>query len=414
MKAHLYISAALLATAAPRHEAPHRPEQDLDFRARVDSFVSQRIASDEFSGVVLVAKGDKILYERATGIANRETNTAINIDTKLQIASTSKLFTQIAIRQLEQAGRLSLQDTVGKFLPGYPNPIVRQRVTIEQLLKHRSGIGSFWNEKFIAHPEAVRTIDDYLQLFQSDSLLFEPGTSEAYSNGGFVVLGAIIERVSGMRYHDYMREKVFLPAGMTSTSPYDRAKLPDNAAIGYTSQPLGLAPGGDRRLAGPAGPRPGQAPPGAVRAAPDSSSPNAAPRLMIRGPDGRVLSGEEAQAAMARRAAGGGTRRSNTSMQAGVSGPAGDHYSTARDFINLSNALLRHRLLDSARTAAVLARYVSNQDFRANGGGPGVNAEFSIFPSGEVMIVLANYDPPSATTVATFIRSLIGSTSASR
>jgi hypothetical protein len=78
------------------------------------------------------------------------------------------------------------------------------------------------------------------------------------------------------------------------------------------------------------------------------------------------------------------------------------------DFLKLATALLGHRLLDSSRTAAVLgARYASGQDFRANGGGPGVNAEFSIFPSGEVMVVLSNYDPPAGTAVAQYLRSLI-------
>ncbi len=95
-------------------------------------------------------------------------------------------------------------------------------------------------------------------------------------------------------------------------------------------------------------------------------------------------------------------------FQAGVSGPAGDHFTTAADLLALANALLGHRLLDSARTAAVLgARYASGQDFRANGGAPGVNAELSIFPTGEVVVVLANYDPPAATAIAQYIRSLI-------
>ena len=89
-----------------------------------------------------------------------------------------------------------------------------------------------------------------------------------------------------------------------------------------------------------------------------------------------------------------------------MSGPAGDHYSTVGDFLKLANALTSHRLLDSAHTAAVLgARYARGDDFRANGGGPGVNAEFSIFPSGDVMVVLSNYDPPAATAIAEYVRS---------
>ncbi|HEY5060843.1 MAG TPA: hypothetical protein VII52_04855, partial [Gemmatimonadaceae bacterium] len=89
-----------------------------------------------------------------------------------------------------------------------------------------------------------------------------------------------------------------------------------------------------------------------------------------------------------------------------MSGPAGDDYSTAGDFVKLARALVGRKLLDSARTAAVLGdRYARGGDFRAAGGGPGANAEFSIFPTGDIVVVLSNYDPPAATTIAQFIRS---------
>ena len=369
MRSGIALSSVVMLAGAPfmqQQQTSGRIAPDL--RASIDSFVEQRVVTDAFAGVVFVARNGVSVYQRAAGIANRETGAPMRLDTKLQIASVTKLFTQVAIRQLEQAGKLSLLDTVGKFLPDYPNPVVRSRVTIEQLLRHRSGVGSFWNERFLAHAADVRTVRDYLELFQKDSLLFEPGTSEAYSNGGYVMLGAIIERVSGQSYYDYLRDNVFKPAGMTNTKAQDRRVAPENAAVGYTTQPTEMA-GGDRRLAGQ-GPRPGSAPPAAQ--------------------------GEQRP------------RRPNTGFQAGVSSPAGDHFTTAADLIAFSKVLLEHRLLDSARTAAVLgARYAAGQDFRAAGGGPGVNAEFSIFPTGEVMVVLATYDPPAATTIAQYIRALI-------
>ncbi|HEV8597800.1 MAG TPA: serine hydrolase domain-containing protein [Gemmatimonadales bacterium] len=341
-----WISAAVFSII-PASFASFAPERQLADLPRIaDSLVSARVAADSFSGVVLVARAGKLQYQRAAGLADRERGRVMQLNTQLQIASATKLFTQIAIRQLEQAGKLSLSDTVGKFLPDYPNSIVRSRVTIEQLLRHRSGVGSFWNEKWRAQAPNIRSVRDYMQLFQDDSLLFEPGTSQAYSNGGYVLLGAIIEQVSGMAYHDYLREKVFRPAGMTETVPYDRRVSRSNAAIGYTTQTLNVP-----------------------------------------------LSG---------------TRRPNTSMQPGMSGPAGDHYSTVGDFLKLADALLGYRLLDSARTTALLGvRYAAGQDFRANGGGPGTNAEFSIYPGGEVIVVLSNYDPPSGTAVAQYLRSLI-------
>lgn len=403
-----FMSTALLAlTPTPRQSpspspspSPSQSPARADLKAAIDSLLDSRVAADEFSGAVAVAKNGQIVYQRAAGIANRESGAPMTIDTRMQIASMTKLFTQIAIRQLEQAGKLSLGDTVGKFLPKYPNPVVRSKVTIEQLLRHRSGVGSFWNERYMARRADVRSVNDYLELFQNDSLLFEPGTNEAYSNGGYVLLGAIIERVSGKSYHDYLRANVFAPAGMTSTSPYDRRVPLANAAVGYTTQAFGGPMPGDRRLAGPAGPRSASA-----AAAPSGGD---APRLRIMGADGRQLSPEEAREAMARRAARGGVRKSNANIQPGMSGPAGDHYSTVGDFLRLANAITSRRLLDSAHTAALLgARYSSGTDFRSNGGGPGVNAEFSIYPSGDVMVALSNFDPPSATSVAQYIRSLI-------
>ncbi len=368
------------------------------FAAAMDSMVNARAATDAFSGVVLVAGKGRTIYQRAAGLADRELGTPMTLDTRLELASVTKLFTRIAILQLAQAGRLSLTDTVGRFLPEYPNPVVRARVTVDQLLRHRSGVGSFWNERFRARRAEVRTVTDYLTLFQNDSLLFEPGTDEAYSNGGYVLLGAIIERVSGQEYHAYLEEHVFRPAGMTHTVPYDRRAPPRDAAVGYTRQPLEAPMTGDRRLAGPADPRPGATPP----------APSAAggPRPRLVGPDGRELSPEAARTAMARRAASGAVRRPNTAIQPGRSGPAGGHLSTAGDLLRLAGALAAHRLLDSAHTVALYgARYGRGEDFRVNGGGPGVNAEFSIYPSGDVVVVLANCDPPAATEVAEFFRS---------
>ena len=384
---------------------PALSAQDSGLAAAVDSFLDRRIAADAFSGVVLVANRGATVYQRAAGVADREAGSPITVDTRLELASVTKLFTRIAILQLAQTGKLSLDDTVGKFLPKYPNPVVRHNVTVDMLLRHRSGVGSFWNERFMARPADVRSVNDYLELFQDDSLLFEPGTSEAYSNGGYVLLGAIIERVSGQSYHDYLQNHVFRPAGMTRTVPYDRRVPTPDAAIGYTRQPLSGQMVGDRRLAGPVGPRPGTTP-----ATPGEST---GPRLRIVGADGRELSQEEARAARARRAASGAPRRPNTEIQPGRSGPAGGHYSTVGDFLKLANAIAARRLLDSVYTVALYgARYARGEDFRANGGGPGVNAEFSIFPSGDVMVVLSNYDPPAATEVAQYLRALLGGTAA--
>ena len=366
--------------------------------ARIDSILRPRIIAGEFSGVARVARNGKVIYERAAGIANRTLRSPMKINTRLQIASMTKLITQIAIQQLAQSGRLLLSDTVGRWLPDYPNATVRSKVTIDELLHHRSGIGSFWNERFLADHARVRTTRDYMDLFDSDSLLFSPGTSETYSNGGYVVLGAIIERITGQSYHAYVRQHIFEPAGMTATGPYDSRMRYANAAVGYTTQSIDGPMAGDRRLAGSG------APPGSA-AQPGASTPQ---RLLIIGPDGKQLSPEEARAAVAERNAGTSPRRPNTAFEAGVSGPAGDDFSTADDLVRLASALTSHRLLDVDHTNAVLgSRFLQGGEFRANGGGPGVNAELSIYPSGVVIVVLSNYDPPAATAIAQSIRNLV-------
>lgn len=390
------LIASLVAMGTPRWVGA----QELPLARMMDSLVEARAKADQFSGTVLVALGDRVLVSRSAGLAHRELRVPMTLDTRLEIASMSKLLTRIAILQLVQAGKLALGDTVGKFLPDYPNAAVRSAATVEQLLAHRSGIGSFWNAEYMARRAEIRSVNDYLALFQRDSLLFPPGTGTAYSNGGYVVLGAIIERVSGTAYHDYVRDRILRPAGMTRTTPYDRLRLPSDLAVGYTLQPLGGPMGGDRRLAGPSASADGASPrPGA-----DGNGP----RLRIIGPDGRELSPEEARQTRERRATAGAVRRPNAERQPGRSGPAGGHLSTVGDFYRLARAITGHRLLDSAHTALLLGdRYARGGDLRANGGGPGANAEFSLYPSGHVIVVLSNYDPPAATDVAEFIRSRI-------
>jgi CubicO group peptidase (beta-lactamase class C family) len=412
----------LRPTAPPRHQPIANDDKPVKpgLREKIDSFVTRRVAEDSFSGVVAVARNGTVMYERAAGIANRSRGTPMTLDTKLQIASITKIFTQVAILQLEQAGKLALTDTVGKFLPAYPNTTVRSKVTVDQLLHHRSGVGSFWNAEFMSRHASIHTVSDYMALFDRDSLLFQPGTADEYSNGGYVLLGAIIERVSGQSYHDYVRTHIFEPAGMTGTMPYDNRRSVANAAVGYTSQELERPLLGDSRHAG-VGPLPGHAPanvpkPAIVQHPPAGAAGPATPapgfRFKIVGPDGHELSPEEARKAVAELAAEGTARHPNTATEAGTSGPAGDDYSTAADFIRFARALVSRRLLDSPRTAAVLGtRYRAGGDFRIAGGAPGVNAEFSIFPSGYVVVVLSNYDPPAATTIAQFIRGLLGTPS---
>jgi D-alanyl-D-alanine carboxypeptidase len=215
--------------------------------AAIEREVGEAVAADRFSGTVLVARNGKPLLLKAWGLASVEHNAPNRTDTKYNLGSINKLFTALAIGQLAQAGKLSFDDTLGKLLPDYPNADARQKVTVRHLLEMRSGIGDFFGERFDATPkEKIRTLKDYLPLFADQPLLFEPGTSNKYSNGGYVVLGLIIEKASGVDYYTYVRENIFKPCGMTDTDSYARDAGTPNLALGYARE--GEAAGAPRVL----------------------------------------------------------------------------------------------------------------------------------------------------------------------
>jgi D-alanyl-D-alanine carboxypeptidase len=208
---------------------------DVELVKATEAYVDSLVKTDEFSGVLLLAKDGKPFFEKAYGYADRDRKIPNRIDTRFNVGSINKTFTTIAIHQLAAAGKLSLDDTIGKYLPDYPNKEAARKVTIQQLLGMTSGIGDFFGDRYQATPkEKIRTIRDYLPLFADKPLEFEPGTKERYSNGGFIVLGAIIERVSGTDYYSYVREHIFKPAGMLETESYEKDKEVPNRALGYT------------------------------------------------------------------------------------------------------------------------------------------------------------------------------------
>jgi len=186
-----------------------------------------------FAGAVLIAREGKPIFTGAYGLANRETREPNKLTTRFRMGSMNKMFTATAIMQLVQAGKISLDDPLGKFLTDYPNKDVASKVTIHHLLTHTGGTGDIFGPEFDSHRLQLRTLNDYIKLYGSRGLAFQPGTQWDYSNYGFILLGAIIEKVSGQSYYDYVRDHIFTPAGMTRTGsePEDVA-VPDRA-IGY-------------------------------------------------------------------------------------------------------------------------------------------------------------------------------------
>lgn len=219
----------------PDLNAPTTPLSEAEIVKETDRFLEDLTTKDEFSGVVLIARGDKAVFRKAYGLASKEYNAPNRVDTRFNLGSINKFMTRIAIEQLVGKGALSYDDKIGKYLPDYPNDDAREKVTIRHLLEMTSGIGDFFGEKYADTPkDRIRTLQDYLPFFAGEPLHFEPGTKNEYSNGGFIVLGLIIEKASGESYFDYVRENIYGPAGMEGTAHFEADVPAENMASGYT------------------------------------------------------------------------------------------------------------------------------------------------------------------------------------
>jgi CubicO group peptidase (beta-lactamase class C family) len=201
--------------------------------AAIAERMSAEFDAGRFTGAVLVARGDRVIHAQAVGMADRKAARANTLDTPINLGSINKMFTAIAIAQLQAAGKLDWQDTVGKHLPNFPNATIRDRVTIHQLLTHTSGVGSYWNEAHAARKHEIDSHQAFLETFVDQPLLFEPGQGLEYSNGGPVILGLIIEALSGSDYYDYVRERIYRPAGMMHADHFRRDDRAAGFALGY-------------------------------------------------------------------------------------------------------------------------------------------------------------------------------------
>lgn len=225
----LYLLVVLLGSCQVSQEKS-ATEKIAEIESQLENFAS----NDGYSGTVLVAQNENVLFEKAYGFANLAHKVPNKTNTKFGIASMGKMFTAVAIMQLKKKGKLSLESKVGDILPKYPNAAVRDSVTIEQLLVHTSGLTDFFNDKFEHRAKhTVRTLADYFDFFKDDELLFSPGNKFSYSNAGYIVLGMIIEELSGENYYKYVKENIFLPAGMENTDYYETDMSIENLAEGY-------------------------------------------------------------------------------------------------------------------------------------------------------------------------------------
>ncbi|HXY24557.1 MAG TPA: serine hydrolase domain-containing protein [Candidatus Acidoferrum sp.] len=350
----------------PAEFALPRMSQDPALAAlRVE--IEKQVAADHFAGAVLVAKDGKPVFTGAYGLADRDKKSPNRLDTQFRIGSMNKMFTAVSVLQLAQAGKIKLTDPLGKYLTDYPNKDLASKVTIHHLLTHTGGTGDFFGPEFDKHRLELRTLQDYVKLYGQRGVEFEPGSKWAYSNYGFLLLGVLIEKVSGQSYYDYVAEHVYKPAGMTLTASLPEDQAVAGRSVGYT------------RFREQPGPGDSAAP------APDAWLPNT-DTLPYRGTS-----------------AGGG-------------------YSTVEDLLRFANAIQNHKLLDAEHTELLTTGKVETGGggkygygfgersfggmhcFGHGGGAPGMNGDLEICPqAGFVVAVLANLDPPAAQRVSDFV-----------
>jgi CubicO group peptidase (beta-lactamase class C family) len=210
---------------------PHLSENELvtSLRKRVDELV----AVDLFSGAVVVAKDGKTVFAQAYGLADREKKTPNTLKMRFRLGSMNKMFTAVATLQLVQKGKLDLKAPFGNYLTDYPNKDVASKVTIEQMLSHTGGTGDIFGPEFDTHRLELKTLQDYVKLYGNRGPEFEPGSRWQYSNYGFLLLGVIVEKVSGQNYYDYVRDHIFKPAGMSATASEPEDQVVADRSVGY-------------------------------------------------------------------------------------------------------------------------------------------------------------------------------------
>jgi CubicO group peptidase (beta-lactamase class C family) len=332
----------------------------------LDGYVSRLAAADVFSGSVLVAKDGRPFFQKAYGLASQAYKVPNRVDTKFNLGSMNKMFTAVAIAQLVEQGKLSFDDTIGKVLPDYPNREVAEKVQIHHLLTHTSGLADYFTPAFFdSSRDRFRTVKDYLPLFVNQPLKFQPGEKWSYSNAGFMLLGAVIEKVSGQDYFTYVREHIYKPAAMTDTDAFDLGHDTPNLAIGYTNQDT----------------------------------------------NGRFVPGP---------------RSNNLYLHVIKGGPAGGGFSTAPDLLRFANALLANKLVSAKYTELLTSGKVdtaTNEKYGYgffcrtingkrivghSGGFLGINSQLDIhLDTGYTIVVMSNYDPPMAQQIVIKIRQFI-------
>jgi CubicO group peptidase (beta-lactamase class C family) len=212
---------------------PKGPVSHAELGKQIHAVLDRLVRESDFSGCVTVSDSGGTVFDECRGLADRTFNVPINRQTRFHIGSVGKMFTAVAIGQLVEAGKLSWNDTLAKLVPEYPDHAMAQKITVWELLHHTAGLGDFMVPEYFEQSQRYINPADYLGLIARQPKVGEPGKRPSYSNAGYILLGRIIENVSGESYFDYIQQHIFDPAQMTSSGFDSEDEIVPGLAVGY-------------------------------------------------------------------------------------------------------------------------------------------------------------------------------------
>ena len=386
------ISAACTATLLLAAAVNAKPVE-TPANGAVQACIAREAVSTDFSGVVSIARAGKI-FSHERGVMAGPGSAAMLPNAQFNLGSAGKMFTAVAVAQLVDAGKIGLADAIGRYVTGLTPEA--GAVTIGQLLTHSGGLGNFFTPDNLVLMQKAQNLSDLKPLVVADRPAFAPGSRFQYSNSGFLLLGLMIEQVSGETYDDYLQKHVFAPAGMTASSvtPAD----PPKRAVGMTTMPeMLMPPMGVMMGPGSGGPPPG---PGGPPPGPSVGPPPGGPNGPFMPPPGPLR--PAAEAALMGNSAGGSYSNAADMQRFFAALLAGKLTSTAMRDLLISPQIEVAPAKDGmpARSHGLgfgVGHYKGHRWTGHNGGTLGVNVEMATFPDDQTtLVIMSNRDPPAA------------------